>query len=316
VDTVSQRRNVLSSVRFAKDVEISETWWKHTWKSYKLRNKKHGLKKGWFFSAALRPILWSEERFRRTLKNFSVEVNYLVLGGDKHIFYKVAFPRIFLQDQFKQRVLVLRFLWFLLATEHTSWPPCNFFVRVIFLISDEEQLFSALRRLSCKNVIAMEKWPRLQLGSDGTSVTGSVLKMFWKRVQIAPKTTQWILWTMDNFAPRTVFVERSSTKEHYHQPHPPFGKQMQALKRVLTHIRAFKICIKNRKVAKQIWDNWNLTTTLHTFWSHWLEPLFRGRIFSPNQVVKFKHSQETIGSPSTGAIANRWKYPLAQYKSV
>jgi hypothetical protein len=59
------------------------------------------LKKGENYSADLHPILWSEERFCRSLKNSSFEMNYLVYGGDQPIIYKVCFSQKKLLGQFK-----------------------------------------------------------------------------------------------------------------------------------------------------------------------------------------------------------------------
>jgi hypothetical protein len=48
-----------------------------------------------FFPADLHPTLWSGERFFRPLKNCSLEVDYLVKGGDHPILQGVLSPKIF-----------------------------------------------------------------------------------------------------------------------------------------------------------------------------------------------------------------------------
>jgi hypothetical protein len=64
-----------------------------------------------FFQLISTLLLRSEERFCRPLKKCSFEVNYLVLGGDQQIFYKVFSPKNICRTRGIILVIVLRFLW-------------------------------------------------------------------------------------------------------------------------------------------------------------------------------------------------------------
>jgi hypothetical protein len=69
----------------------------HTHKNPWSYARRSMFEKGRFFSADLHPILWSEERFCRPLKNCSSEVDYLVNVGwrSADFFQGVLSPKIF-----------------------------------------------------------------------------------------------------------------------------------------------------------------------------------------------------------------------------
>jgi hypothetical protein len=71
------------------------------------------LKKGEIFSADIHPVLWSEKRFCRLLKNCSFEVNYLVLWRSAD-FTRSSFPKNMCRTCVNILVLDLRLLWFYL----------------------------------------------------------------------------------------------------------------------------------------------------------------------------------------------------------
>jgi hypothetical protein len=64
------------------------------------------------YSFQLISILFCKvKRVLETLKNDSFEVNYVVYGGDRPIFYKVFYPQYICRTSANIFVQVLRFLW-------------------------------------------------------------------------------------------------------------------------------------------------------------------------------------------------------------